>query len=581
MDKESGVYIYITDNSIQTSGSQEIVSIVPMLTQKGELGLNYVTADTMKDVLGYDLDYNSNYYGLSLILSYLSYVYVWRLNQNAYLGNVYIASADASATTSLASCKTEEQLEALEGVYLAVGHKNVGNWGAYAVKINPTMQNQTQTEMTSGSFSINNVSSVEPSFSYNNVDYFGGLQIYNAEGTSLVALVKLEDTTYNVYKVSDGVVSGTSCGTMTLADNVATITLVSSISNDTFWNIQYVSNDYTEWTLTYSLYNSSDETYSVKNSYSFSTLTSSSIYYKNIDFGDIFIYLSSTIPSTNNVIRSYMTLQNGTNGDSSINATDMDTSLLKKSSANMIFMNGMSTLSVVNKIISAGATQKMHTFVDVPAFGTYAESLDWRNSITASEYAVVGAKPDMIEQTDGSYIYVYPSVYYAEIYANMLSETGTLNYPPAGYTYGTVSVTKLLDTDFANFGNQLKTNRINYMKSGSAGSCMWEQRTTYSLNSDLSYIAPTFILDALCSEMKSFEENYSFRYISGVQLLNQESGLTSILTAYVNNGFLYSYTLKVPTLAEAMASGRTVNIYAGIQIAKDSEVINLNITLNS
>ena len=110
---------------------------------------------------------------------------------------------------------------------------------------------------------------------------------------------------------------------------------------------------------------------------------------------------------------------------------------------------------------------------------------------------------------------------------------------------------------------------------------MWEQRTTYALNSDLSYIAPVFIVDDLRQRLFDFEELFTFRYMSPIDLMNQESGIRSILDEFVTNGFLYTYDLHVPSYAEAQKAGRTLNIEIGIYIAKDSEVININITLNN
>ena len=72
MDKESGVYLTITDNSFQTPGASNMKTLVAMLTTKGELGLNLVTANDFKDILGYDLKYNSNYYGLGSLLEDVS-----------------------------------------------------------------------------------------------------------------------------------------------------------------------------------------------------------------------------------------------------------------------------------------------------------------------------------------------------------------------------------------------------------------------------------------------------------------------------------------------------------------------------
>ena len=92
-DKESGVYLTITDNSFETPGVSAMVPLVVMTTTKGQLGLNNVNANNFKNILGYDLKYNPNYYGLNSILQSVSYAYVWRINQGAKLANAYFTSA--------------------------------------------------------------------------------------------------------------------------------------------------------------------------------------------------------------------------------------------------------------------------------------------------------------------------------------------------------------------------------------------------------------------------------------------------------------------------------------------------------
>ena len=118
---------------------------------------------------------------------------------------------------------------------------------------------------------------------------------------------------------------------------------------------------------------------------------------------------------------------------------------------------------------------------------------------------------------------------YVKIFANMLTNFKNLYYPPAGLTYGGITIENLIECDYENYGDELKTNRINWQRVLKRGSTMWEQRTTYSLDTDLSYIAPNFIVDGLRSEIYSFETQFNFRYTSPTDLLNQESGLKGIL----------------------------------------------------
>jgi hypothetical protein len=223
----------------------------------------------------------------------------------------------------------------------------------------------------------------------------------------------------------------------------------------------------------------------------------------------------------------------------------------------------------------------IHTFADAPAFANYGDLEQWMKNIYRSQYLAIGARPDQVEITENEFIYVYPSVNYIKILARMQNNYQNLMYPPAGFTYGTISVENLIECDYENYGDELKTNRINWQRTKNRGSVMWEQRTTYALSTDLSYIAPNFIVDGLREQILEFEEQFNFRYTSPTDLLNQESGLKAILDDYVTKGFVFKYELDVPTYAEAQKSGRTLTIKIGVAIAKDSEVIIINVNLNN
>jgi hypothetical protein len=287
----------------------------------------------------------------------------------------------------------------------------------------------------------------------------------------------------------------------------------------------------------------------------------------------------STISSSNTIIRDWFSLDSGSNGDKVINALDLDLKPIDKSKCNMCFMNGLSDPAIVARFATKNESLKIKTFVDAPAYDQYAKIQQWRKKVPASKYIIIGAVPDVVDAEKK--IYLWPSASYCKIYANMMNTYGSLNYPPAGLTYGSISASNLLDTDFEYYADELKTDRINWQRTMDEGSIMWEQRTTYGLDSDLSYVAPVFIVDDLSDKIVKLERNYNFRYMSSTDLLNQQSGLKSILDDFQTKGFIYDYTLKFPTFAEAQKAGRTTNIYITIHISKDSEVININLTLEA
>jgi hypothetical protein len=116
---------------------------------------------------------------------------------------------------------------------------------------------------------------------------------------------------------------------------------------------------------------------------------------------------------------------------------------------------------------------------------------------------------------------------------------------------------------------------------GSKGPVMWEQRTTYGTDSDLSYASTVFILRDLRMRLVSFMENYNFRFTTPQDLVSIRSGLTSILSAFKRELFLVGYTLTVPSYKEAQAAGREQDIYISVSVISDSEVFTLRVTLEN
>lgn len=801
MDKESGVYIVITDNTFETTGVSSMQTLIPMLTTKGEIGLNTVNINNFKDVLGYDLDYNSNYYGLSKILSQVSTAKVWRINQDAKLANAYFLSKE-SGKLSEVDAETFDDITHLDpGPILALALKNVGNPQTTAVKFTPvpneeTVVNESPLPSNPQTIVFDDVSETETS-SYNNTEIKGGCIFYNSSDNTPVGIIKAnKEGELTLYKIVDGNIvddvyetisnntwtdgtnffdsstlimeepegehtdpveigdayistypvendawalgstyfnenvvqiipegtpgtpstlcegyiatdddspllsgrmyitnNGTdfalvsklakeyasitsttvedseaiaklveiynatkfvslnyveytedvstgfynkkvlttgvswfkisafsknsfvteesaetdetiinalssvspitisfetysyevqqennSQGTATWDESKLTIEMTKTISKDSFWNVHIIPSEIINWKLTVASYANSQ--YTIISTQEFSTDSESDTYWENITFSDVDIYISGNIYSNWDEIRSYFTLDNGSNGNADIIASDLDVSVLEKSKCNVLAMNGITNYKVVNKIAEKGEDLFIHTFADAPAYEQYADLELWKKNLYSSEYLAIGSRPDQVEIDDGKYIYVYPSVNYVAILANMQDNYGSLMYPPAGYTYGTISVEDLIECDYENYGDELKTNRINWQRTKNRGSVMWEQRTTYSGTGDLSYIAPTFIVDGLREQIQDFEESFNFRYTSPTDLLNQESGLKSILDDYVEKNFVYQYTLEVPTYAEAQTS-RTLTIKIGVVLGKDAEVITINVNLNN
>ncbi len=799
-DKESGVYLTITDNSFETPGVSSMVPLIVATTTKGKLGLNLVNANNFKNILGYDLKYNSNYYGLNEILQNVSYAYVWRINQGAKLANAYFESVDSNKA-SVEDAETFEDITKLDPKpILAFSLKDVGDPQTTAIKFTPTpdevsVMNEFATPSTPQEITFNDVSENEKII-YNDKEIKGGCVIYNGSNNAIVGIIKPNyDGRLSVYKVVDGEIvddiittvttntwtdgtnfygsdmlpmeepegeateplelgavrkstyneehicwtlnskfydneyheieepagtagSGTSlgealiapvgaeyvvagrmyitndvgttfytvttladtfedttkvlvsdantlaelgtlytgdafkeidyvpyteakdtgyyknnsgswfkalsfstrsivvdsvaetntaiiaaleaasdvtisyiqyskevltqdntCGTADWNETKLVLVLTKTLSKDSFWTVRIIPTEIINWKMSVASYE--ENQYTILNEYNFSTDPESDIYWEKIDFSEINFFVQGNIAGNWETVRNYFTLDNGSNGDPNLIAAELDVSILEKCKCNVIAMNGITNYKLINRIAQKGETLYMHTFGDAPAYASYGDLEQWMKNIYRSEYLAIGARPDQVEIAPNEYIYVYPSVNYMKILSNMQNNYQCLMYPPAGFTYGPISVENLIECDYENYGDELKTNRINWQRTKNRGSVMWEQRTTYALSTDLSYIAPNFIVDGLREQIIDFEEQFNFRYASPTDLLNQESGLKSILDDYVTKGFVFKYELDVPTYAEAQAAGRTLTIKIGVAIAKDSEVIIINVNLNN
>lgn len=592
-EKASGVYLYITDNSIATGGASTLRVAVLMLTQKGKLGMNTVTANDFKEKLGYDLVYNPNYLGLTSLLESYSSVEVWRLNQGAHIGNAYI-SAGAWAT---AAGKTDpaqiSALVAAETNSVGVSFANPGDAGKYKIAILPVLKSEVMANSLSLSisdvnetgtctFKLKDASDADVVCSKN-------LVIYDALGESIIGIVKVASGSVSnkIFPVVDGIVGASEIGTYANNAGEVTITFSSLPSSEASITVKTTPHTVSEWELTYGEYDEATGVAVPLAKYQFSTDTEADNYYKKVNFGELVVSLKGSIFSLAAVLEEGSVLLSGDNGvrEENISAADLDTTPLNLSESNIILANGFGVLSsaskaALNKIATKCHAKKKHLFIDIPNYTDFIDARAWMAGIFNSEYVACAGVDDLVAVSDDRDISVWPSINYGLIFSSMFGKHGNLFYPPAGLTEGSIVANKLRVTNFPDFANEMKEYRINWQKTSRKGSCMWEQRTTYSLNSDLSYIAPVFIVDGLSDELVSFEENYNFRYSNPMDLISQERGLNEILSWYKSNGFLFNYSLKVPSYAEAQAAGRTLDIYIGIWITKDSEVININLTLN-
>jgi hypothetical protein len=511
MDKASGVYYYLIDNSIRPSGSSLFGGVVPMFTVKGAVGqLLTVTAQNFRDVVGYDLGYNPNYLGLEMMLQSVARLEVLRLNQHPTVGNfVWTSESSVVSGASEDGVESAASIPAIDfggGVVIElwVSHKTPGYWGEFGV-------------------------------------WFTDELIDDAHVYTIFYGEKVDSTQYKV---------------------VESKVFSFNEEDDNYWGKVNLS---------------------------------------NISFG----FKVGAIDLPSGVLGTKAVLDGGSNGED-IESLTVDgllplLSALNDSAANIVVGNGFSkNQGLCSELIKAGEKLNMSVFIDVPdltspvdgdlssdmAFSENDEVLkaqhcvSWAGSLYRSEFGQAVANPDVVATSVGD-VYVWPSVSLFTIYARMFRSYGHVRYPPAGYSYGGISVSALLKSDFYLYRDDLKTARINYQTVGSGGPVMWEQRTLYGLDSDLSYASTVFILRDLRLRLISFMENYNFRFMTPMELISIHSGLDAILTGFKRDNFLVNYRLTVPSYAEAQAAGRELDIYISVSVISDAEVINLRVTLEN
>jgi hypothetical protein len=330
-----------------------------------------------------------------------------------------------------------------------------------------------------------------------------------------------------------------------------------------------------------------------------------SSYYKKVNFGDLSVAFpddglpENFLSAFTNGASAWFSLGGGDNGGKNLTVVDINAieRVIANSNANVVVLNGLTQRGeIIDAFVQVCEKQLRSVFIDIPDLTgdmadvgvytpnddviSYTQCHDWVNALYRSEYAQTAAVPDRVTLEEGV-VYIWPTVNLFKIYAKMYNDYANVNQVPAGYLCGTIAASGLMDSDFNLYGDELKTDRINYQMIGPRGPVMWEQRTLYALDSDLSYANTVFILRDLRARVLNLMSNYNFRYSTPMDLLGIQSGLDTILGAFKKSLYLVNYTLLVPSFEEAQAEGRDLTIAIDVSVINDMEVIHLNVNLRN
>lgn len=270
----------------------------------------------------------------------------------------------------------------------------------------------------------------------------------------------------------------------------------------------------------------------------------------------------------------------GDNG-SMPSSAELDFTGIVPSQFSVICTNGIIGASMISEFVKFGVKYGKPVLWDIPNVKTFIAAKQYHDSVLASEmqmgywicdYRTVGTKKYA----------VYPSIKAALALANMFRKTGYLNYPLAGYDYAAVDAEELLETDADLYPAELKLAKINYISRRSAGPVIWEHRTGYAFESDLSYGSTVFTHLALASRCKAFVDNFPFKFITADLLILLRSGLEQAIQDYVQKNFIWSGEVVVPSFDEVKKNGaREMDLYINVKYAEDGQEYALNFHLKA
>lgn len=580
--KAAGVYYYLSDNSFRALGSTSLELIVPMLTVKGSLTeLNRVTALDYDQIIGDNVAYNGNYLGLKKLVDSVAYVNVMRINAGAVVANLY---DDASGLTTYNKLEVGQSLEETAKTFWF----NL-NFAGYDIDhyVSCVMREQEQVcpipvkDLADSKWKVTFTTPVKltPQVIDLGTAKVAALVCTGVDKTPIYCVVGSEIKTVDTDPAAGYTIGGTVVGTATETGLEFSDDIIISKFTGTDFTLKYLASD-TEFTIKHAT-SVDGVMFSLVGEYPVSLDPDSPVYFSKVDMGELeFGVVEGQTPNFA-LIEEYTLLQSGSNGHAPT-AGEIDFTAFNKSLANVVIMNGVNDLAVINAFAVQAEKKLKYVFAGAPPLHTYDAVAEWAKNLYGTEYMSLHWVSS-IEDTPAGPVYVCPSVNCGIIMANMIASFGTLNYPPAGYTYGNIVVSRLMETDAELFADQLKENKINWQRNGPKGPVMWEQRTRYARETSLSSINAIFVLREMRERLIEFASGFNFRILAAADLLVFDKGLRAILDSIRAEGFITEYDLYVPTFLEQQASADPTTLVVRIQVAVTAvtEVIEFQVSLQN
>lgn len=532
----SGVYGSQTDALPGVVGTTTIIPAMFLMTPKGQK-VNVVTPSTWKDMLGYDLGYNSGFASLEYLMRSLAEVKVIRMNVDTLLGNA--ALVGGKVRHSIVADKAELSSEIFPVEVSAVS----------------AVTEQTITLPT------------EPTA--------GTVEIYN--GASVVATVNLEGTV-----VSTGGYSGTLAAavlklTCPVADEALLIKylddsvpelVVGTVDGTAAFNGMVVtlapSTAPTKPGTTVTITKGSDVVFTQ----TYVTLPEQA--------GPVYIFPSAALDLTKTHV---VSLANGANGNA---PTSADVSFLANEQTPTLFLLApFAPKNIVDSLATTAKAKSRIFLTSSPLMTTFTAFSVWLQTQSFNEYCSV-LPTVTVNVLEGREYPVDAGCVTFMSFAAQYAAKGTYYEPPAGSRWGRVSGIDIIkDNDFADSKAKLFPLRANFIKT-QPYTMLFDNYTANPAVSLDSARAYTYAQVLACHTQHALEQMtlvWLFIVFSITDLSVFQGQIDSFLLNLQDNNFLLNYRVDYENMSVEKGI-RNSKIIVYLRIAEDLEVLQIVIDVD-